>query len=159
MLSCFPPEKRYDSDYVKRRLQKKSAHLIVLPAVSVPVLCASGMHFEVETAVGVDAYCVVKVSTPPSMYPRKKVLGQKTRYRQDGQIIFCSGDSAGLHRFIQGQRGGDPPDLHDTLRRYAVDVLGWPAATAERCVSQDCAVLNAFTPPENRIATNQKPRC
>ena len=59
-----------------------AAHLIVLPAVSVPVLCASGMHFEVETAVGVDEYCVVKVSTLPSIYRCKKVLGHMTRYRE-----------------------------------------------------------------------------
>ena len=92
MLSCFPPEKRSDSDHVKRRLQKKGAHLIALPAVSVPVLCASGMHFKAEAVVGVDEYCVVKVSTLPVMYRRKKVLGKRTRYRQDGQIIFCYGD-------------------------------------------------------------------
>ena len=146
MLSCFPPEKRYDSDHVKRRLQKKGAHLIALPAVSVPVLCASGMHFKVEAAGGVDEYCVVEVSTLPSMYRRKKVLGQRTRYRQDGQIIFCYGDSTGVCRFIHGQRGGDPLDLHDTLRCYCVDVLGWPAEKAERYVSQDCPVLDGFTP-------------
>ena len=72
MLSCFPPEKRYDSDHVKRRLQKKGAHLIALPAVSVPVLCASGMHFKVKAAGGVDEYCVVEVSTLPVMYRRKE---------------------------------------------------------------------------------------
>ena len=77
---------------------------------------------------------------------RKKVLGQRTSYRQDGQIIFCYGDSTGVRRFIYGQRGGDPRDLHDTLRCYCVDVLGWPAETAERYVSQDCPVLDGFTP-------------
>ncbi len=146
MLSYFPPGMRYDSVYVNRRVQKKGAHLIVLPAVSVPVLCASGMHFEVETAIGVDEYCVVRVSTPPSMYRRKKVLGQMTRYREEGQIIFCYGDSASLHHFIQGQRGGDVPDLHDVLRRYAVDVLGWAPETVEHYVSQDCPVLDSLTP-------------
>ena len=115
MLSCFPPDKRYDSEYVKRRLQKKGAHLIVLPAVSVPVLCASGMHFKVETAVGVDDHCAVKVSIPPSIYRRKKVLGQMTRYREDGRIIFCYGSPAVVHSFIQGQRGGDAPDVPDIL--------------------------------------------
>ena len=146
MLSYFPPGMRYDSVYVNRRVQKKGAHLIVLPAVSVPVLCASGMHFEVETAIGVDEYCAVRVSTPPSMYRRKKVLGQMTRYREEGQIIFCYGDSASLHHFIQGQRGGDVPDLHDVLRRYAVDVLGWAPETVEHYVSQDCPVLDSLTP-------------
>ena len=150
MLSCFPPDKRYDSEYVKRRLQKKGAHLIVLPAVSVPVLCASGMHFKVETAVGVDDHCAVKVSIPPSIYRRKKVLGQMTRYREDGRIIFCYGSPAVVHSFIQGQRGGDAPDVPDILRRYAVDVLGRPPETVEHYVSQDYCVLDGLTPAGRR---------
>ena len=31
VLSCFPPDKRHDSEDVKRRLRKKGDYLIVLP--------------------------------------------------------------------------------------------------------------------------------
>ena len=86
--SCFPPDKRHDSEDVKRRLRKTGDYLIVLPSVSIPVLCASMTHFDVESASGVDEYCVVKTSMPPTVYRRKKVLGQKTRYRENGRIIF-----------------------------------------------------------------------
>ena len=147
VLSCFPPDKRYDSEDVKRRLRKKGGYLIVLPSVSIPVLCASMMHFDVESASGVDEYCAVKASMPPTVYRRKKVLGQKTRYRENGRIIFCYGDSDSVNHFIQGQRGGNAPDVHDVLRRYAIDILGWPPATAEHYASQDCPILDGLTPP------------
>ena len=147
VLSCFPPDKRHDSEDVKRRLRNKGDYLIVLPSVSIPVLCASMMHFDVESASGVDEYCDVKASMPPKVYRRKRVLGQKTRYRENGRIIFCYGDSDSVDHFIQGQRGGNAPDVHDVFRRYAIDILGWPPATAERYASQDCQILDGLTPP------------
>ena len=145
-LSCFPPDKRYDSEYLKRRLREKGAHPIVLPCVSIPFLCASGMHFDVENAIGVDGYCVVKMSTPPQMYRGKKILGRKAHYREDGQIVFCYGDRDSVHHFIQGQRGGDAPDVRGILRRYAVEVLGWLPETAEHYAFQDYPVLDGLTP-------------
>ena len=84
---------------------------------------------------------------PPTVYRRKKVLGQKTRYREKRpDHLLDYGDSDSVNNFIQGQRGGNAPDVHDIFRRYAVDILGWPHATAEHYASQDCPILDGLTP-------------
>ena len=143
-LSAFPRERRSGSAYVKRRLEQKGAQDIVLPAMEVPILCPATAHFEVESGFLVDD-CCVRVARPPREYRPRKILGQKTRYRDRGERIFCHGTASEVHQFIQGQRGTpahDPkallPDSQQVaLRRFATDVLGWPPETATSYAYRD----------------------